>query len=63
MPRTFTPTELASLTNAQYSAMSPADRDAYDNALTALWADNYTRQCMADNVWDGEAASQGIIEP
>jgi len=56
MPRTFTRAELTqTITTGQYSAMSSADKLAFDHALTALWEQNYTDQCARDNTADYDA--------
>jgi len=60
MPRTFTRADLMTLTTAQYNAMPPADRAAYDQALVDLWVANTARQSLADfsRDWDRVASNR-----
>ena len=47
--RRFTPAELTeTITTAQYLAMPPADREAFDQQLVNLWVANTTAQSLAD---------------
>ncbi len=48
-PRTFTRAELTeTISTAQYLAMPPADRLAFDQALVNLWVANTAAQSLAD---------------
>lgn len=59
-PRTFTPHELTSLTQGAYSALSPADRLSFDEALVNLWVANTAKQSLADfnRDWDRVASNR-----
>ncbi len=48
-PRRFTRAELTqTITQADYSAMSPTDREAFDQALVDLWVANTAAQSLSD---------------
>lgn len=48
MLRPFTRAQLYSVTTAEYLAMSPADRSAFDAALLALWTQTTADELSRD---------------